>query len=84
MGIRVYDNYEDDGQLSLFGLDEDEWNFTKEPAESSAREGKPADNGPDIRVRRCASCGKLLFVKEENDGYRSSCNNCGIEYFQKI
>jgi len=96
MGIRLFDNYEDDGQLSLFGLDGSEWDFEdmadedsgrERPGKSPARAEQPKESllesGPQIRIKSCGSCGKLLFVREEEDGYRASCNNCGISYFQK-
>lgn len=75
MGIKLYDNYEDDGQLSMFGVEEQ--------AERSA-EGEPeTEKEPDIRIRSCSSCGKLLFVREEEKAFFSECNNCGIKYCQK-
>ena len=40
-------------------------------------------SGPEIRVRYCSTCGKLLFVKEDASGYSSECNHCEIKYFQK-
>ncbi len=40
-------------------------------------------SGPEIRVRYCSTCGKLLFVKEDATGYSSECNHCEIKYFQK-
>ncbi len=39
--------------------------------------------GPEIRVKYCSSCGKMLFVKEDASGYHSECNRCEIKYFQK-
>ncbi len=110
MGIRLFDNYEDDGQLSLFGLDGSEWDFEDMADEKKAEDGdtkKAADvdsgrerpgksparaeqsreslpeRGPQIRIKSCGSCGKLLFVREEEGGYTAACNNCGISYFQK-
>lgn len=75
MDIQLFDNYEDDGQLSMFGAE----NPAEEPApEESVQEGQT-----DIRIRHCSSCGKLLFVREQSDGCSSECNNCGIKYFQK-
>lgn len=88
--MRLFDNYEDDGQLSLFGEEELVENFAqeeadaKEPAaETSVAEERQESSGADIRIGRCSGCGKLLFVKEENDGYLSECSNCGIKYLQK-
>ncbi|MGN0167926.1 MAG: hypothetical protein ACI4AB_07785 [Acetatifactor sp.] len=94
MDIRLYENYEDDGQLSMFGFDEPEFDMESELAQEkavavhSAKSGEPGDlhlipGGSGIRIQRCSSCGKLLYVKEEAGGYAASCNNCGIEYFQK-
>lgn len=73
MDMRIFDNYEDDGQLSLFGTEE----------ESSVEGNRQESNGVDVRIGRCSGCGKLLFVKEENAGYVSECSNCSIKYFQK-
>ena len=75
MDMQLFDNYEDDGQLSLFG--------PEEPTEESAAEESAQDNGLNIRIGHCSSCGKLLFVREESDGFFSECNNCSIKYFQK-
>ena len=132
-GMRLFDNYEEDGQLSLFSADYDdwdeEWEETSEESEEKAEEtekkeekatdtkakkdaetvpvaerkskagtiGAAVDTyekavagleltnaGPAVRVKYCASCGKLLFVKEETAGFHSECNNCGIKYFQKL
>jgi DNA-directed RNA polymerase subunit RPC12/RpoP len=71
MDIGLFDNFEDDGQLSLFGFDEQ---YPDEKEELT----------PGIRIKRCTSCGKLLAVKEEAEGFSASCNNCGIRYFQRI
>lgn len=148
-GMRLFDNYEEDGQLSLFSADYDDWDedweespeeagedaLEQEDVESAAEKTEMGDGatktakakpgsgtktkagtgsarstseskpvigaavdtyekavadleitsaGPTIRVKYCASCGKLLFVKEETAGFRSECNNCGIKYFQKL
>lgn len=116
MDIRIFDNFEDDGQLTLFGLEEDFEELqmpVEEPAEvisgkiaaekpvpgkkavgelpfeelSSgapvSEERSSGQNGAGIRIRSCSSCGKLLFVKEEDGGYVSACNACGIQYVQK-
>lgn len=86
MDIQLYDNIEDDGQLSLFGIngqgiDEPE---PKEPQlrqpEGEAQEPEAACN---VRISCCSSCGKLLFVREEGDAFLSECNNCGVRYCQK-
>lgn len=98
MDIQLFDNYEDDGQLSLFRFDDSEYEMENEPkaektaekaAEKRAETEKTFDlhlapGGSGIRIQRCSSCGKLLFVREETAGYSASCNNCGIEYFQKM
>lgn len=95
MDIRLYDNYEEDGQLSMFSYDEPEFDMADRLAgESTAEKGSGADRdaadlqmvsgNPEIRIQRCSSCGKLLFVKEGTGGYAASCNNCGIAYFQKM
>ena len=113
MDVRLYDNYEDDGQLSLFGMEdmegtsmEDVEGTSMEDVESTSTEdvegtsmknmesisteaageasGKPLpEGGIGVRIGHCSSCGKLLAVKEEADGYYSRCNNCNIRYFQK-
>ena len=145
-GMQLFDNYEEDGQLSLFSADYDDWDedweeipeeaaddaeqsqtvkevAEEEPAVKIAK-GKPGTSaktkaasenagstpeqkaviigdavdtyekavaglemtnaGPTVRVKYCASCGKLLFVREETAGFHSECNNCGIKYFQKL
>lgn len=89
MDVRLYDNYEDDGQLSLFGM-EDMEGTPMEDAVSTSMEaageapGKPLpEGGIGVRIGHCSSCGKLLAVKEEADVYYSRCNNCNIRYFQK-
>lgn len=147
-GMQLFDNYEEDGQLSLFSADYDDWDedweeipeevaddaeqpkavkevaeAEEEPAVKVAKGksgalaktkaasgnagstpkqkavviGEAVDTyekavagleitnaGPAIRVKYCASCGKLLFVREETAGFHSECNNCGIKYFQKL
>lgn len=74
MDIKLFDNYEDDGQLSLFGAQEQTEGFPEQTE---------AESGTDIRIRSCSSCGKLLFVREEGNAFFSECNNCGIRYCQK-
>lgn len=129
MDIGIFDNFDDDGQLTLFGLEEDFGDLPeplgepeREPVHEDARgtSGKPEPErklvreevpgsldraeaekqsarrnaaefsgesfdgqGTGIRIRRCSSCGKLLFVREEDGGCYSSCNACGIQYVQK-
>lgn len=85
MDMRIFDNYEDDGQLSLFGAEELlEDAAQEEPAiENPVAGDRQESSGADIRIGRCSGCGKLLFVKEENAGYLSECSNCGIKYLQK-
>lgn len=75
MGIKLYDNYEDDGQLSIFGA--------QEQAEGPVEREPEPEGGTDIRIRSCSSCGKLLFVREEEKAFFAECNNCGIRYCQK-
>lgn len=70
MDMRLFENYEDDGQLSLFGAEE--------PVPEPETEG-----GTDVRIRSCSSCGKLLLVGEDNGSFVSECNSCGIVYRQK-
>lgn len=134
MDIRLYDNYEEDGQLSLFGFEDADYEMEVQPlpeeatdtaddaalgtaektaqaveekmqkadvgqrATAEAAEKRAAvqrdavintglhlaPGGSGIRIRKCATCGKHLFVSEISGGYASSCNNCGIEYFQKV
>lgn len=89
MDINWYDNYEEDGQLSLFNMGED----MEDLRESDKKEkNKPEDGreesllpsgSADIRIQRCSSCGKILCVKQEEDCYRSACNACNIQYLQK-
>jgi DNA-directed RNA polymerase subunit RPC12/RpoP len=90
MDIGLFDNYEDDGQLSLFRYEDqypDEFGGEdaggEEKPENDARMGLPGTGSAGIRIRRCTSCGKLLNVKEEAEGFAASCSNCGIRYFQK-
>jgi len=157
-GMKLFDNYEEDGQLSLFSADYDDWdedweevpeesagnaeedgesnnledatkpervdgmeeakvgktkagNGAKANSAAQAKASKAGDtteaktdsigtavdiyekavaglemtgSGPTVRVKYCASCGKLLFVREETAGFHSECNNCGIKYFQKL
>ena len=128
MDIQIFDNFEEDGQLTLFGLEEDYEELrtsvrrtTEETASESmpgrSAQGKSAagagelrgkqpqskepvfggifsgeqipgqqSSGQDsigIRICSCSSCGKLLFVREEDGGYVSACNACGIQYIQK-
>ena len=75
MDIKFFDNYEDDGQLSMFGVGEQE--------EESAELESDTAIGTGIRIMSCSSCGKLLFVREESDAFFAECNNCGIRYCQK-
>lgn len=151
MDIRLYDNFEEDGQLSLFGFEDADYEMEVQPlpdmseetadttdyaalmpkeatdtadgmtlvsAEKAAQAVEEkmqkadagqrataetaekrtavqrdaaantglhlAPGGSGIRIRKCATCGKHLFVSEVSGGYASSCNNCGIEYFQKV
>lgn len=78
MDIQLYDNYEGDGQLSMFDLGEDLDEIQK-------RETKEhLITHTNIRIRKCSSCGKLLHVKETEEGYMAFCNACGISYFQKL
>lgn len=73
MNIRLYDNYEEDGQLSMFA----------EPETVEEPKKPEPESGSEIRIQRCSSCGKLLFVREEKEAFSSECNNCGIRYSQK-
>lgn len=117
MDIQLFDNFDDDGQLSLFGLTDDFEEIQplgqdmpettgvsdgEKPgmsAESSGRQAsekeaarkevqhmdhrEPERDDTGIRIGRCSSCGKMLFVLEENGGYVSACNTCGIRYVQQ-
>lgn len=130
MDIQIFDNFEEDGQLTLFGLEEDYEELRtyakktephdgkkasgKQAVKESAAGKQTAEESPSgeqvtaepalgvqmsaeqpvgqqssdhdsigIRIRRCSSCGKLLFVKEEDGSYSSACNACGIQYLQK-
>lgn len=85
MDIQLFDNYEDDGQLSMFDMGEDIENLqTPAVEEPSAGEALPASGSAGIRIQKCSSCGKLLFVREENGCYTSACNACGIGYMQRM
>ncbi|MCM1056056.1 MAG: hypothetical protein NC517_00390 [Firmicutes bacterium] len=122
MDIRIFDNFDEDGQLTLFGLEEDLEELQMHAEEPEERSAEPAaekprqrtplsdagedsrqsmDNKPSmqkesnsgelpsdqagagIRIRSCSSCGKLLFVREEDGGYVSVCNACGVQYIQR-
>lgn len=80
MDIRLFDNYEEDGQMSLFGAEEQEFGTVER---ERTAENVESDRPTDIRIRNCSSCGKLLFVREEETAFLSECNNCGIRYRQK-
>lgn len=85
MDIGLFDNYEDDGQLSLFGLVEDVENLREtDPGEERSAEQLPSSGSAGIRIRRCSCCGKLLFVREEENCYLAACNACGVSYMQKM
>lgn len=143
MDIGLFDNFEDDGQLSLFGLGEDVedlWEtysgekrstgqsrgskeaenaekvesteksenteksesaekpeITEKPEKTEKPEsaGEPRSSGEvqdqlpssgsaGIRIRRCSCCGKLLFVREEENCYLAACNACSVSYMQKM
>ncbi len=93
MDIRLFDNYEEDGQLSMFGFGEPDIDGVEDAREDgdtaagSQREGglpkSPAAETFSVRIQRCQSCGRLLAVREEERGFTAFCNNCEIEYFQK-
>ncbi len=96
MDIGIFDNLDDDGQLTLFGLEEDFGELleplggqetgrqpVREKAQESFGELPDGQGSTGIRIRRCSSCGKLLFVREEDGCYYSACNACGIQYVQK-
>lgn len=92
MDIRLFDNYEEDGQLSMFGFEESHMDMTADAREESTAAGasegaglpeSPGTAAPAIRIQRCSSCGKLLAVHGEAGSYAAFCNNCEIEYFQK-
>jgi len=88
MEVRIdmdfFDNFED-GQLSMFDMAESLENL-QTPAEEKVSDAEPlpASGSAGIRIRNCSSCGKLLFVKEEDGCYVSACNACGIHYIQKM
>ncbi len=90
MGIQLFDNYEDDGQLSMFDLGEDIENLRpsepKEMQEEMPGSGEqlPASGSAGIRIQNCSSCGKMLSVREEGGFYTAVCNVCRIKYRQKM
>ena len=85
MDIQVYDNFEDDGQLSMFRMEESLEELQRPAAyKEQAEEPLPASGSAGVRVGRCSTCGKMLHVKEEDGCYVSSCNACGISYIQKM
>lgn len=90
MDIQLFDNYEEDGQLSMFDLGEDLEEIQSRPEpmvqqeQVELREGRERASHTNIRIQKCSSCGKLLLVKEAEGGYTAFCNACGISYFQKL
>lgn len=93
MDIQLFDNFEDDGQLSMFDMAEDleelsnsvmEESGPQDDAPKGAAGAKTGTAGGEIRIRKCSTCGKILYVKEEGTCYSSFCNTCGIHYSQKI
>ncbi|MCM1189700.1 MAG: hypothetical protein NC541_10455 [bacterium] len=85
MDIQLYDNYEDDGQLSMFDLGEDIEKLQTPVEETEDREKElPASGSAGIRIQKCTCCGKMLFVREEQGLYSSACNACGVRYVQRI
>ncbi len=82
MDIGLFDNYEEDGQLSMFGTGASA--ETPKPGlaqeRSSGKEEKP---DAEVRIKRCSCCGKLLFVREEQTEFRAECNSCGVRYLQR-
>lgn len=84
MGIRLFDNEEEDGQLSMFDLEEDAEKLRTASAEAVFEEKEfPAQGSAGIRISRCGSCGKLLFVRQEGGCWHAVCNACDISYVQK-
>ena len=79
MSAQLFDNYEEDGQLSFFGADGPALEEERGKAEAKEQDLPP---GPDIRVGRCSCCGRMLMVLEEAGRYLSSCTNCGVSYAQ--
>ena len=88
MDIQLFENFDEDGQLSMFDMvDELE---SRPGAENSAEEkesNRSVKNIPEknsvIRIQKCSTCGKMLFVREDEKSYFANCNRCGIEYLQK-
>lgn len=85
MDIGLYGNYDDDGQISMFDMGAfEDGTPPKSPEQKGGEVPKETAEGEaDVRIRRCSSCGKLLFVREEGTDYVSECNNCGVRYLQK-
>lgn len=79
MGAQLFDNYEEDGQLSFFGADGPDLDKESGEAEEKEQDLPPA---PEIRVDRCSCCGRILMVREEAERYLASCINCGVDYVQ--
>lgn len=80
MDIQLFDNFEDDGQLSMFDMTETVEESVEEPVNEPL---VPAAGSGECRIKRCSTCGKTLFVKEEAGCYFAVCNACGISYSQK-
>lgn len=123
MDFRIFDNDEEDGQLSFFNMDNDMFaseddyevdaespsaakeSVSEKKAESerdedeesatASHEKKSAESAPAAsaplssaiipstgaaRISRCQCCGKMLFVREEADGFHAHCNNCEVSY----
>ena len=74
MSAQLFDNYEEDGQLSFFGADGPELEEERGKAEAKEQDLPP---GPDIRGGRCSCCGRMLMVLEEGGRYLASCPKGG-------
>ena len=88
MDIQLFDNYEDDGQLSMFDLGEDVENLQKRVEEEpmpapASKESGTGSHSTGIRIQKCSSRGKMLFVKVAGDNYMSYCNAGGMRDWQK-
>lgn len=85
MDIQLFDNYEEDGQLSMFDMGEDLETLSNRTDDSAVTEENRNKSGHvSMRIQKCSTCGKLLFVTRKDDAYVAFCNACGISYQQKI
>lgn len=92
MDFNIFDNYEEDGQLSMFDMAQDyeelspvvEEKKTKyAPKQTNVIENDMQAGSGTVKISKCMSCGRILFVKDAGASFSATCNACGVEYIQK-